>query len=377
MNQRRASDALTPARRRWQLPFLASPACLRSVTWEDQRSQFVARYLLWLVGLAYFNFGGSVTLVPELLAAVNTVFGVHLLLNTTYLLHARRREFSPLRWRLAMWTDLVGAAFCAFADANVGSPAYLVFLAIILGNGMRYGLRPFAEAAVGGALLVTAVLVVRGTDYLSPMSVTGLFFLLFGVIVVLYSYSLLARIDRQRQPPGGREQRRHAHRPAQPPWPDGARRAPVRRGAQPPPVAGGAVRRSRRLQGHQRRARPSRRRHRAAQGRRADPRLDPRQRPGGALRRRRVRGGHARDQRVAGQARGRAPAGGGRPVGARRRAEPDPVDRHGRGAQPRPRSSTACCSASTAPCTCASSCTAAAGSAASTTCRPERAHAIA
>jgi diguanylate cyclase (GGDEF)-like protein len=199
MYQRRASDTTAPARRRWQPPFLASPACLRSATWEDQRSQFVARYLLWVVGLAYFNLGGGVTLVPELLAAVNGVFAVHAVLTTVYLLHARSRHFSPLRWRLAMWTDIVGAAFCAFADTNVSSPAYLVFLAIILGNGMRYGLRPFAEAAVGSALLVAAVLTVRGTDYLSAMSVTGLFFLLFGAIVVLYSYSLLERIDRQRR----------------------------------------------------------------------------------------------------------------------------------------------------------------------------------
>ena len=199
MYRRRASDTAAPARRRWQPPFLASPACLRSVTWEDQRSQFVARYLFWVVGLAYFNFGGTDTLVPELLAAVNLVHLVYAVLTTLYLLHALRRHFSPLRWRLAMWTDLTGVAFCAFADASVSSPAYLVFLAIILGNGMRYGLRPFAEAAVGSALLVTAVLTVRGTDYLSEMSVTGLFFLLFGVIVVLYSYSLLLRIDRQRQ----------------------------------------------------------------------------------------------------------------------------------------------------------------------------------
>lgn len=199
MYRRRATDNAAPARRRWRPPFLASAACLRAVSWEDQRSQFAARYLFWLVGLVYFNFGGAVTLTPGLLTAVNVVHLLYAGLTTVYLVHARRRHYSPLRWRLAMWTDLAGVAFCAFADSSITSPAYFVFLAIILGNGMRYGLRPFTEAALGSALLVAAVLTARGTDYLSALSVTGLFFLVFGAIVVLYSYSLLARLDRQRR----------------------------------------------------------------------------------------------------------------------------------------------------------------------------------
>lgn len=199
MHRRRATDRTQTPKSRWTLPFLASAASLRAVTWEDQRTQFVTRYIFWALGLAYFNLGGVVARSTEFLAAVNIVHGVYALLTTVYLLHARRNRLSPLRWRLAMWTDLIAVAFMALADVHVTSPAYLVFLAIIIGNGMRYGLRPFAEAALGSFLLVMMILYLRFADYMSAMSVAGIFFFLFGAIFVLYAFSLMARVERKRE----------------------------------------------------------------------------------------------------------------------------------------------------------------------------------
>jgi len=198
MHHRRESDRVKANGPRWGQSFLASPAGLRAVSWDDQRSQFVTRYLFWALGLAYFNFGLPVARSAEFLFAVNVVHLVYVILTTVYLVHARRNALSPLRWRLAMWTDLVGAAFCALADSSMTSPAYLVFLAIILGNGMRYGLRQFGEAALGSFLLVLLVLYLRFTDYMSAQWMAGIFFILFGAIVVLYAYSLMARIERHR-----------------------------------------------------------------------------------------------------------------------------------------------------------------------------------
>lgn len=198
MYTRRESDRTKPDRSRWRLSFLANRANLRDVSWDDQRSQFVTRYLFWALGLAYFNFGVPVTRSIDFLFAVNVVHLVYFVLTTIYLLHARQNTFSPLRWRLAMWTDLIGVAFCALADISMTSPAYLVFLAIILGNGMRYGLRQFGEAALGSFLLVLLVLYLRFTDHMNAQWVAGIFFVLFGAIVVLYAYSLMARIERHR-----------------------------------------------------------------------------------------------------------------------------------------------------------------------------------
>jgi diguanylate cyclase (GGDEF)-like protein len=199
MHNRRASDNAASRKGERRFPLLASPACLRAVTWEEQRSQFATRYLFGMLGLAYFNIGAPVARSADFLVAVNVALLVYLALTSVYLLHARRNTLSPLRWRLAMWTDLTAVAFTALVDSTVTSPAYLVFLAIILGNGMRYGLRPFGEAAIGAFLYVVLVLFLRFSHEVSAISIAGIFFLLFGGILVLYAYSLMAQIERRRE----------------------------------------------------------------------------------------------------------------------------------------------------------------------------------
>jgi len=197
MLKRRSTDRHSGKASRWDFSFLAGSASLRVVTWEEQRSQFITRYLFWALGLAYFNLGSNTARSDEFLLLVNVMQVVYVVLTTIYFVHARRNTLSPMRCRLAMWTDLVGVAIAALSDSSMTSAAYLIFLAIILGNGMRYGLRPFGEAALGSFLLVLLVVYLRFTDYLSARSIAGIFFMLFGAIVVLYSYSLMARIERR------------------------------------------------------------------------------------------------------------------------------------------------------------------------------------
>jgi len=199
MHFRRVSDSASGRKRHWGLSFLKSPVSLRAVSWDDQRSQFLTRYLFWALGLAYFNLDTTVPRSAEFLLALNAVGLVYFVLTSVYFLHARRNTLSPLRWRLAMWTDLVSVSFAVLVDSSVTSPAYMVLFAIILGNGMRYGLRAFGEAALGSFLLVLLTLYLRFTNYLNVLSVAGIFFILFGAIVVLYAYSLMARIERQRE----------------------------------------------------------------------------------------------------------------------------------------------------------------------------------
>lgn len=195
MHFRRASDRDQGSKPRWDFSFLASPGSLRAVSWDDQRSQFVTRYLFWAIGLAYFNLGAVVARSADYLLAVNLMYLVYVPLITVYLLHARRNMLSPLRWRLAMWTDLVATALVVLADSSIASPAYLVFLVVILGNGMRYGLRPFGEAVLGSFLLGMLVLYLRLSADMDALSAAGIFFILIGAIVALYAYSLMARLE--------------------------------------------------------------------------------------------------------------------------------------------------------------------------------------
>ncbi|MBI3899766.1 MAG: GGDEF domain-containing protein [Gammaproteobacteria bacterium] len=193
--RRRESDRLGADRR---LRLRRQVDRLRLPTWEEQRTQFITRFLFGTLGLAYFNVGEVVARSSHYWVAINIVHLVYLGLTGLYMLHARWRVVSPRRLRLAMWTDILGVSAVALADVHVMSPAYLVYLVIVLGNGMRYGLRAFAEAALSSVAVAALVLGLRFGDYLDDLSVASVFFIMFVGIIVAYSYSLMANIERTR-----------------------------------------------------------------------------------------------------------------------------------------------------------------------------------
>jgi diguanylate cyclase (GGDEF)-like protein len=97
-----------------------------------------------------------------------------------------------------MWIDIAMASFAVVADATISSPGYLVYLMVILGNGMRYGLRLFGEAVFGCLGAAVVIVSFRLFDYVHLFSVSAVFFLVFFIIIVLYSYSLTAKIEQGR-----------------------------------------------------------------------------------------------------------------------------------------------------------------------------------
>lgn len=171
----------------------------RRLSWEDQRAQYWTRLLFCGLAALYFNVGGEAQVRPwTSLAAVNAVivlYGVELL---SFMWHAARVPHAPWRQRLTMWVDIVVASFAVLADATVSSPGFLVYLMVILGNGMRYGLRLFGEAVIGSLGAVVLIVSLRLFDYVNLFSVSAIFFLVFFAIIVLYSYSLTAKIERAR-----------------------------------------------------------------------------------------------------------------------------------------------------------------------------------
>ncbi len=172
----------------------------RRPPWEEQRAQFLTRYLFWALGLAYFNFhpGRLAGDGWTGLAAVNVVLELYVLLVTAYFWHARQELHSPQRWRLAMWTDLAAVSYAVIADPVVISPAYLVYIMVILGNGMRYGLRFFQEAVVGSFVLSLLALFWRQPSLQELITLHTVFFALFGGIIVLYAYALAQGLERVR-----------------------------------------------------------------------------------------------------------------------------------------------------------------------------------
>jgi diguanylate cyclase (GGDEF)-like protein len=170
----------------------------RLYSWEDQRAQYWTRLLFCALALAYFNFGGEEQVRAwTSLSYVTLGFSLYGIEILFFMWHTTRMPHLPWRQRLTMWVDILMASFAVLADTTISSPGYLVYLMVILGNGMRYGLRPFGEAVVG--CLSAAVLIVsfRVLDQMH-ISVSAIFFLVFFTIIVLYSYSLTAKIEQGR-----------------------------------------------------------------------------------------------------------------------------------------------------------------------------------
>jgi diguanylate cyclase (GGDEF)-like protein len=169
-------------------------------SWEEQRVQYLTRLLFWAFGLAYFNLGGA----PQPSAWVNMLVVNAVLLAygaeiVFFMWHAVRRPHVPWRRRLTMWLDLAATSFAVLADPAAISPGFLAYLMVILGNGMRYGMRLFAEAVIGTFACALIVVGLRLFDYLNAFSVSAAFFLTFFTITVLYSYSLTAQNERGRR----------------------------------------------------------------------------------------------------------------------------------------------------------------------------------
>ncbi|MCG8025329.1 MAG: GGDEF domain-containing protein [Candidatus Thiodiazotropha endolucinida] len=166
------------------------------MSWEDQRTQYWTRLLFCGLALLYFNFGGEEQVRDwtnlQVVNLIFLVFGIEILF---FMRHASRVPHAPWRQRLTMWIDIVMASFAVLADTTISSPGFLVYLMVILGNGMRYGLRLFGETVIGSLGAVILIVSLRLFDYVDLFSVSAVFFLVFFAIIVIYSYTLTAKIE--------------------------------------------------------------------------------------------------------------------------------------------------------------------------------------
>lgn len=166
--------------------------------WPEQRAQYLTRYLFWALGLAYFNFGGPYPHWPDL-AAINSAYAVYFVLNLAYVNHARWRPRSPWRWRVSMWTDVLMVSFSLIADVSAVPPALVAYIAVVLGNGMRYGMRFFREAMAASFVCGSGAFYFYYTHQADKINLGTVFMITFGGIIILYSYALMDRIEQARR----------------------------------------------------------------------------------------------------------------------------------------------------------------------------------
>lgn len=177
------------------------PGAVRCPRWGDQVVQFVTRYVFAALGIVFFNISSDAALQPLLipLDALNYCFAVYLVLNSAFFFHAYRQPYSPVRFRAAMWVDVALVAVALLNDPYVIPPSMLVFTMIVLGNGMRYGMRMFGEALLASLAAIMFGLTLRMAMGVHLMSLGVLFLNLFGAIILIYAYALMSRVEQSRR----------------------------------------------------------------------------------------------------------------------------------------------------------------------------------
>ena len=198
MQKRRRSDVQS-SRDHHDAQAVGRSLHIRFPTWPEQLVQFLTRYLFATLGLAFFNYSAAQAPLWFSLPAVNAVFGAYLVINTLTLLHARRRPHSAARYRFALLVDVAMVWVGVVNDPNVIPPSMVAYIVVVLGNGMRYGIRFFAEALLSALLGAATALLLRYWLLQVPVSQGTLFLTLFGAIIVVYAYILMGRIERSRQ----------------------------------------------------------------------------------------------------------------------------------------------------------------------------------
>ncbi len=202
-HQRRSTDRRIHEDRRIVLERRSPPDApgdgYRYPSWQEQQVQFFTRYVFLLLGILFFNVVDGIAPAVWSTLQLNTAFAVYGVINTLLFLHARENNIHPVRYRVAMWVDIGITSICILNDPYPLPPSLLVFIMVVLGNGMRYGMRLFAESLIGcftaTMLVLTARYMLNGAT-LSP----GLLFLnLFGGIILVYAYILMGRIERSRR----------------------------------------------------------------------------------------------------------------------------------------------------------------------------------
>ncbi len=164
----------------------------------DQKTQFFLRFAFSILGILYFNFIVGAAPIHWTVGQINIALVVYIAIDGILFWHCTQRPYDPRRYRGAMWADIAIVSIVVLNDPNPIPPTLLIYILIVLGNGMRYGMQMFAEGMAG---CVIAGSLVIGARYLlnSQVITVGLiFFILFCVTILVYTYVLLGRIDASR-----------------------------------------------------------------------------------------------------------------------------------------------------------------------------------
>ena len=172
---------------------------VRFAGWNEQLVQFLTRYLFIVLALVFFGSSDAVGQMGMSRWQIYAFFIAHSLINTVIMWHAWRHPRSIPRYRIALWLDILAVSVAVLNDPYDIPPSLIVYILVVLGNGMRYGMPFFSEGLIASFIGGLAALGIRQTHSTLSMAPGMIFLTLFSGIVLIYAYMLMGRIESSRR----------------------------------------------------------------------------------------------------------------------------------------------------------------------------------
>ena len=172
---------------------------VRFAGWNEQLIQFLTRYLFVALAIVFFASSDSAGKMGMEHWQIYAYFVFHGVVNTAIMWHAWRNPRSIPRYRLAMWLDIAAVSVAVMNDPYDIPPTLIVYILVVLGNGMRYGMPFFAEGLVASFVGGLSALGIRQMHSTLSMAPGMIFLTLFSGIVLIYAYILMGRIESSRR----------------------------------------------------------------------------------------------------------------------------------------------------------------------------------
>lgn len=177
---------------------LSQNPAFRLPAWRDQQLQYALRLIILVLAIVYFNLLDNYNSHWMSLEQLNSYFFIHGVITLICYWHATQVKISLFRFRFAILVDVIGVSIGTLNDPVNIPPCMIVYILIVLGNGMRYGMRLFRESLIvcffAAMLVMSARYIATGGEFSLGLA----FMNVFGTIILLYSYILMSRLEASR-----------------------------------------------------------------------------------------------------------------------------------------------------------------------------------
>ncbi len=179
---------------------LPRPTILRiaeGIRTNPELQSSLVRFGLWTFGVCYIALAAVTDYYRVDIPLFLTVFGSFSLIYVGIFVSILIRPHWPGRRYVALSLDIVAASLGIFITREAISPFYLLYIWIFISAGTRYGTRHLVLASVEA--VVAYGLVLYALDQWSRYPFEAVFYLLLLVLLPLYQFALLRRVQRATQ----------------------------------------------------------------------------------------------------------------------------------------------------------------------------------